>query len=125
MNTPRPTTLTIASVLLLLLSLFDLPAPFSPNGPPAPMSYIILGFGVCGLPVVFGLWKMKPWGMLLAIILAALAILDTIPGLIFAPLMGQVVAALVAIVYALVLVLVLLPASRKAVTAARTPVARV
>ena len=125
MNAPRPITLTIASVLLLLASLFDLTAPFTPNGPPAPISSISLGLGVCGMPVVFGLWKMKPWGMLLGTILAVLAILATLPGLIFAPLVGQVVSALLVVFYALVLVLVMLPATRKAVAAARTPVARV
>ena len=124
MNTPRPATITIASVLLLLVSLFALAGPFSPNGPPVPISYIIFGVGVCGLPVVFGLWTMKPWGALLAIILAVLALLPPISGLIFAPLVGKVISALVAIVYALVLVLVMLPATRKAVAAARTSVAR-
>ena len=123
MNTPRPITLTIASVLLLLASLFNLTAPFT-NGPPAPISSIILGLGVCGLPVVVGLWKMKPWGMRLSSILAVLALLPALSGLIFAPLVGKVVSALV-VVYALVLVLVMLPATRKAVAAARTPVARV
>ncbi len=124
MNTPRPTTLTIASVLLLLLSLFNLTAPFT-NGPTPPLSYIIFGLGVCGLPAVFGLWKMKPWGVRLSSILAALALLPPILGLIGAPLVGQVVSALVLVFYALVLVLVLLPATRKAVAAARPPVARV
>ena len=123
MNTPRPITLTIASVLLLLVSLFNLPAPFT-SGPPAPLSYIILGLGVCGMPAVVGLWKLKPWGVRLSSILAVLAILPTIPGLIFAPLVGQVVSALVFVVYALVLVLVMVPATRKAVAVARTPVAR-
>jgi hypothetical protein len=123
MNTPRPATVTIASVLLLLVSLFDLTAPFTP-GPTAPLSYIILGLGVCGILVVFGLWTMKPWGMLLATILAVLALIPPILGLISAPLAGQVISAIVAIVYALVLILVLLPASRKAFAAARTSAAR-
>ncbi len=124
MNTPRPATVTIASVLLLLVSLFDLTAPFTP-GPPAPLSYIAFGSGVCGILAVFGLWKMKPWGALLAIILAVLDILSAAPGLIFAPLVGRLVSALVVIFYALVLVLVMLPATRKAVAAARTPAARI
>jgi hypothetical protein len=123
MNTPRPATVTIASVLLLLVSLFNLTAPFTP-GPPAPLSYIIFGLGVIGIPAVFGLWAMKPWGMLLATILAVVGLLPPILGLIGAPLVGQVVSALVAIVYVLVLVLVMLPATRTAVAAARTPVAR-
>ena len=125
MNTHRPTTVTIASVLLLLVSLSNLPAPFTPNGPPAPLSSISLGLGVCGLPAVFGLWKMKQWGVRLTIILAAVAILASLPGLIFAPLGGQAVSALLVVFYALVLVLVMLPATRKAVAVARTPVARV
>jgi hypothetical protein len=124
-NTPRPATITIASGLLLLASLFDLTTPFAQVGPPAPLSYIILGLGVCGLPVVFGVWSMKPWGLLLAIILAVLALLPPLSGLLFAPLAGKVISALVAIVYALVLVLVMLPATRKAVAAAHTPAARV
>jgi hypothetical protein len=123
MNTPRPITLTIASVLLLLVSLFNLTAPFTP-GPSAPLSYIILGLGVCGLPAVFGLWKMKQWGVLLTSILAVLALIPPVLGLISAPLVGQVVSALVFVCNALVLVLVMLPASRKAVTAARTLVAQ-
>ena len=124
MNTPRPATVTIASVLLLLVSLFNLTTLFAPMGPPPPLSYFILGLGVCGLLVVFGLWTMKPWGMLLATILAVLALIPPILGLISAPLAGKVISLIVAIVYALVLALVLLPATRKAVAAARTPVAR-
>ncbi len=125
MNTHRPITVTIASVLLSLLTLFALITPLNPNGPPAPISYISLGWGVCGLPAVFGLWKMKQWGVLLTSILAVVAILPALSGLIFAPLAGQVVSALLIVFYALVLALVMLPATRKAVAAARTPVARV
>lgn len=124
MNTPRPATVAVASVLLLLVSLFALGGPFSPNGPPAPISYIIFGLGVCGLPVVFGLWTMKPWSILLAIILVALAFLVDLPGLIDAPSAGKVISIVVAIVYAVALILVLLPATRNAVAAARTPAAR-
>jgi hypothetical protein len=122
MNTPRPATVTMASVLLLLVSLFDLTAPFTP-GPTAPLSYFIFGLGVCGIVVVFGLWQMKPWGTLLATILSVVALLPALLGLIVAPPAGKVVSLIVAIAYALVLVLVLLPASRKAVAAARPPVA--
>src|SRR5215467_8789067 len=102
MNTHRPTTVTIASVLLGLLTLFVLINPLTPNGPPAPISSISLGLGVCGLPAVFGLWKMKQWGVLLTSILAVLAIIAAVPGLIFAPLAGQVVSALVVVCYSLV-----------------------
>jgi hypothetical protein len=118
-NTPRPVTLTIASVLLLLVSLFNLTTPFAPVGPPPPISYFIVGLGVFGILAVSGLWTMKSWGMLLAIILAVLAFVNSILGLINAPLFGKVVSALALVLYAVALILVMLPASRKAVAAAR------
>jgi hypothetical protein len=124
MNPHRPTTVPIASVLLSLLTLFALITPLTPNGPPAPISYISLGVGVGGLPAVVGWWKMQPWGGLLTSMLAVLALLPALSGLIFAPLVGHVVSALLLVCYALGLVLVMLPATRKAVTAAPTPVAR-
>ncbi len=71
---------------------------------------------------VFGLWKLKRWGLLLTSILSALAILWSIPGL-FIPktLGGKAITMGVIVFYALVLVLVALPATRKAYAAARAP----
>ena len=125
MNTYRPLTVTIATVLLTLVSLFSLTVLLEPTKVPPLFFYTIPVLGVCGLIGAFGLWKMKRWGLLLSSILSALAILWTIPGL-FIPktLGGKAISMGVIIFYALVLVLVALPATRKAVAAARAPVAQ-
>ena len=126
MNTRRPLTLILAIVLLALLSLFGLYTPFGPNGPPLVIVlYAFIVGGVGSLIGAFGLWKLKRWGLLLSSILSALALLWTIPGL-FIPktLGGKAISMGVIVFYALVLVLAALPATRKAVAAARAPVAQ-
>ncbi len=122
MNTYRPLTVTIAIVLLTLVSLFSLTALLGSGKIPPLFLYTIPVLGVCGLIGAFGLWKLKRWGLLLTSILSALAILWTIPGL-FIPktLGGKAISMGVIIFYALVLVLAALPATRKAYAAARAP----
>ncbi len=122
MNTHRPLTVTIATVLLTLVSLFSLTVLLEPTRVPPLFFYTIPVVGVCGLIGAFGLWKMKRWGLLLSSILSALSILWNIPGL-FIPktLGGKAITMGYIAFYILVLVLVALPATRKAVAAKRTP----
>ena len=126
MNTRRPLTLILAIVLLALLSLFGLYTPFGPNGPPLVIVlYAFIVGGVGSLIAVFGLWKLKRWGLLLTIIIASLSILVAVPGLWLAPsTSGKAVSVGLIVFYVLVLVLVALPATRKAFAAARAPVAQ-
>ncbi len=122
MNIHRPLTVTIATVLLTLVSLFSLTPLLEPTKVLPLFLYTIPVLGVCGLIGAFGLWKLKRWGLLLSSILSALAILWSIPGL-FIPktLGGKAITMGVIIFYALVLVLVALPATRKVYAAARAP----
>ncbi len=121
MNTHRPLTVTIATVLLTLVSLFGLITPVVPHKPPTIIIALLLVLGVCGLIAVFGLWKLKRWGLLLTSVISALGIL--MPGLFLVPPGGKgiVVSVVLAVLYALVLVLVALPATRKAYVAVRAP----
>ena len=120
MNTKRPLTVTIATVLLTLLSLLDLTVLLEPTKVPPLFFYTIPVLGVCGLIGAFGLWKLKRWGWLLTSILSAVFIPWNIPGL-FIPktLGGKAITMGFIVVYILVLVLVALPATRKAFAAAR------
>ena len=113
MSTRRPLTVTIAIVLLTLLSVFGLTNPWHRGQAPTIIVALGLVVGACGLIAVVGLWKLKRWGLWLTIILSALALLTTVPGLLFGPTLGKVVSVVLAILFALVLVLVVLPASRK------------
>jgi len=61
MNARRPLTVTIASVLLILLSLFGLYTPFGPNGPPLIID--LFAFSQFFHFILLGLWGI-PWMLL-------------------------------------------------------------
>ena len=127
MNTPRPVTVTLAIVLLILLSVFALITPFLPVDNKPLLIITVPGFlveGIGGLIAVVGLWRLKWWGLWLARVIAALGILLSVPGLFLAPgAGGKVFAVGLIAAKALVLVLVTLPATRQAVAAARVRLA--
>lgn len=132
MNTNRPLTATIAIVLLMLMSVIGLILPllrllFSLTNPPPPPLIVrvdqILVMGVGGLIAVFGLWKLKRWGLVLTGIIATPTLLLGVYGLLGpVPIEGKVASGVWVVLSALVLVLVALPATRRAYAAARTPV---
>lgn len=116
--TQRPTTVSVAAVLLALFSVLNLISTLLPafsNGVPAVVVYGGAVLGLVGLAAAYGLWALKRWGVWLAIILSLLNVLSAAPGLAFAPTTLLFVAALATVVvYALIVVLVALPASRRA-----------
>jgi hypothetical protein len=122
MNTQRPLTVTIAAVLLALFSvLIDLSFPLWANaipreeGVPAFVFYLTVAVGVVGLIGAAGLWMLRRWGILLAIVVCVLNFLDAMSGAVGAPNAAlQVAAGATAVVFAVIVVLVLLPASRRA-----------
>lgn len=78
------------------------------------ISFILLGIG---LIAAYGLWKMKKWGMVWAIILSALSLIVVLPGLFRIFSFVQLAEALMRIAVAIaVIVLVLLPVSRRVYT---------
>ena len=123
----RPLPVTVAVILLVLLSLFDFPWPYEllfPGGeePPAFILYSGYVVGVVGLVVAIGLWMLKPWSLWATIVVCVLNFLFGLPGLLFAP--GAALKALIAvteIVAVLVIVLVMLPPSRRALATADQP----
>jgi hypothetical protein len=123
----RPQTVTIAAILLVLLSLFDFPWPYEllfPGGEEPPAFLIYSGYvvGIAGLVAAVGLWALKPWSYWTAIVVCALNFLLGAPGVIFAP--GATLKALIAvteIVAVLIIVLVMHPTSRQALAATERP----
>lgn len=118
MNDRRPTTVTVAAALLALFSVLNLVSIIVPafsEGVPAAVVYGSAVLGVLGLVAAYGLWMLKRWGVLLAVILSVLNVLSAAPGMAFAPTTVLFVAALATVVgYALVILLVVMPASRRA-----------
>ncbi len=113
----RPLSVTVAAVVLVLLSLLNL-VPLAIEGMPAVFVYGALALGAAGLVGAAGLWMLKKWGIWLSIVVCALNLVFAAPGIPFAPDAALRVAATVTVVVsALVIVLVLLPASRRAFVA--------
>jgi hypothetical protein len=126
MNTSRPSIVTGAAVLLLLLSLFNLSTPFQSVAikPPLPVIIWALVAGVFGLIAVVGLWTMQRWSWRLSVILSAVSVLVAVPGIFVAPdVVGKSVSVGLIVLYGLVLVLGVLPATRQAFAEVRTRVA--
>jgi uncharacterized membrane protein (DUF2068 family) len=123
MNTQRPPAVTVAVVLLALLSVVNMVPPSLMAPPaeaaevPAFVTYLGVILGVVGLVAAYGLWALKRWSVWLTIILSAVNILLTVPPLLFGPTVAiQVVSIVSGVASALVIVLVLVPASRRAYT---------
>jgi uncharacterized membrane protein (DUF2068 family) len=128
----RPPTVTVAAILLVLLSLSDFPwlyqllFPMAVEQPPAFIIYAGYVLGIVGLVVAIGLWMLKKWSFWASIVVSVLNFLLGLPGVLFAP--GAALKAVIAlfeVVAVLVIVLVMLPASRRALAAAEQPSSRV
>src|SRR5215213_10426503 len=131
MKTQRPLPVTIAAILLVLLSLFDFPWPYQllfpmAEAPPAFILYSGYVLGIVGLVVAVGLWMLQRWSLWATIVVCVLNFLLGAPGVVMAP--GAALKAVIAVGEALavlIIVLVVLPSSRRALAAAQQPSSRV
>jgi hypothetical protein len=115
----RPLPLTVAAILMALISLVGLPGPLLPGSEEVPAVVIYGGIllGVVGLVAAVGLWMLKEWGFWLTIVVSVLNALSAAPGVAFAPGALKAFAAVGVSVPALIIVLVVLPTSRRAFAA--------
>ena len=114
MKTSRPLTLTLATVLLGLISLGSLATPLL-AGPPVAVKVLSVVMGLLGLLAAYGLWNRKRWGMIVAIVVSAINALSGVPGLFVQPNLPATLAAGVGIAISLlIIVLTVLPSARAA-----------
>src|SRR5215218_2692892 len=118
----RPQSGTVASLLLVLLSLFGFPWPWLllfpwAQPPPAVVIYTGLVLGVAGLVVAVGLWMMKAWSYRATFGVCVLNLLGAAPGIVLGATVGIRVLNAVLEVALLIIVLVMRPASRRALEA--------
>ncbi len=114
MKTSRPGVLTIAAILLGLISLLSLATPLL-AGPPLLVKVLAVVTGLIGLLAAYGLWQAKRWGMIVAIIVSALNALSAAPGLLAQPNLPTLIGAGVTVVFSvLIIVLAVLPPARHA-----------
>ena len=124
----RPTSVTVAAILLVLLSLFNFPWPWMllfpglEEEPPAFILYSGIVVGIVGLVVAVGLWMMKRWSFWVTIVVSVLNFLLGAPGVVFAPTAPlRVIIAVLEVVAVLIIVLVVLPSSRRALETSERP----
>ena len=127
----RPPTVTVAAILLVLLSLSDFPwlyqllFPMTVE-PPAFIIYSGYVLGIVGLVVAIGLWMLKKWSLWATIIVCVLNLLAGAPGVVVGATVGvRVLNAVLEVVALLIIVLVVLPDSRRALATAGQPSSRV
>ena len=117
----RPLPVTVAAILLALISLLSLPGPLLPGseGVPSVVIYGGIVLGILGIVAVVGLWTLRRWSIWLSVVVSALGILSAAPGVAFAPNATLQAAATVGVVIpAIIIVLVVLTPSRRALAAA-------
>ena len=116
----RSMPITIAAILMVLISFVGLPGPLLPGSEEVPAVVIYGGIvlGIVGLVAAVGLWLLRKWGFWLTVVVSVLNLLSAAPGIVFAPSAAvQVFAAVGVVVPALTIVLVVIPTSRRALTA--------
>jgi uncharacterized membrane protein (DUF2068 family) len=117
-NTKRPVPVTVAFVLLALLSVLNFISPLLPTDYPTIVLFLGGALGVVGLLAAAGLWQMRRWGLLLTIIVSVLNILLAAPGIYAEPhATGKLLAGVTTVGFALVIVLVMRSNSRRAFAA--------
>ena len=110
----RPLPVTIAAILLVLLSLANFLAPLMLPPEAGSIAYLIIAMGVLGLVAAGGLWMLKGWALWLTVVVSVLNILAAAPGLLFATeFTGRVLATIGVVGFALVILLAVLPGSRR------------
>ena len=128
---PRPLPVTVAAILLVLLSLTNFPSLFlflfpAEEGPPAFILYSGYVVGIVGLVVAVGLWMLQKWSYWATIVICVLNFLSAAPGLVMVSSAGlKALIAVTEVMAVLIIVLVVLPDSRRALTTAERPSSRV
>ena len=130
---PRPLPVTVAAILLVLLSLSNFPwmyeflfAAGEFEGPPAFILYSGYVVGVAGFVAAVGLWMLQKWSYWVTIVVCVLNFLIGLPPLLLLPSAAlKAFIAVTEVVAVLIIVLVVRPDSRRALTIAEQPSSRV
>jgi hypothetical protein len=109
---------TIAVVLLVVLSVLNFVSPLLPTDYPTIVLFSGGALGVAGLLAAAGLWMLRRWGLLVTITVSVLNLLLAVPGIFVEPhATSKLLAGVTTVGFALVIVLVMRPNSRRAFTA--------
>ncbi len=82
---------------------------------PPPVTVLGVALGLVGIAAAVGLWLLRRWGMLLSLVVTALNLLASAPGVAFGPAPWiQILAAVAVVACIAIIALVLVPEARRA-----------
>lgn len=116
----RPVPVTVAVVLSALVILTNFASPALPSGSgdnKVPTFVIVVGvvLALIGIVAAIALWQLRKWGMILTVVVSAVNLLLSAPGIVAGPYAWiKVLSAVFVLASAAIIVLVLLPDSRRA-----------
>ena len=112
----RPTTVTIATVLTVIVAVANIAFMVVPGASDdVPMAVVVIGLllGIAGLPAAYGLWRCRRWAMIATVVISAINFLASAPGIVAGPSGFAIGAAVVGtILSAATIVLVLMRDAR-------------
>lgn len=112
MKQQRPFAVITAAVICAVSSVVAFSTLVGPA--PRPVAYVLAMAGAVGLGGAYGVWRLKRWGVVLAVIFLALNALLSVPGIPFAPSLElQLSATTIFLVDLAAIFLLLIPSSRK------------
>src|SRR6476469_2959876 len=114
----RPMPVTVAVILSVLLVIGNFAGFALPTGGQDVPVFVIVSsivLGVAGIPAAIGLWMLRKWGYILTLVVAALNVIFSIPGIPAGPTAAiKIFSAVFGIISIAIIVLVLRPEARRA-----------
>ena len=119
----RSKQITIASILMFLLSAFGIVVAIPPltqgtaaEAPPFFINVLGLALAVLGIVSAYGVWNNQKWGKILTIVICAINVLSALPGVFIAPTTFLWVSATGWIIVSVAIIILLLWPTPKSAT---------
>ena len=103
--------LALFCVISLLIEVPNLARGAAPveGAPPFALTIINFTVAILGLVAAYGAWRMQKWGVMLAIVVAAIGVLTSLPAILIPSLPMRLLGALSVVWSAAIIVLILRP----------------
>ena len=116
----RPQSVTLAVAFSVLVIIANFATPLLPSGSgddKVPTFVVVIGImlAVLGIPAVIGLWQLRKWGFIATIVVSAINLLLSAPGIAGAPNAAtKAISGVFTLVSAAIIVLAARPDARRA-----------
>ena len=112
----RPTAVTIAAILTLISAVGNFVFLLPGLNEDIPTAALVIGavLSLLGLPAAFGLWRCLRWGMIATVVVSAINLLFSLPGIVFGPSVLIAISSAVGVVLCAVTIVLVLTRDARA-----------